>query len=511
MRPGHCSSPASNESLLQDIFQENQRAAHNLLSKLGHTVAGRVYVYTGHAFDWTSKLKGCFNEDAYEWNIYGADLFFARQMIAPSAPWRTWNASHATLFVVPALLGLSAKWDTRWWEMPSISRDAKSDCKPFSYSHALDELMAALHRSVHWQQRKPHLFFSGGWLNMKPSRNPAQQRTRDMIFHQSHVVVAHFERGGPYTANMKTVHYPYVSLCSTASRQAAKTSRAWKTSALFSSTSWLEPLKGQPISFHMRGQIDDRPAYEARAMTCAALQGVVSSGYMICSAVRDNQTLTQLSRQNGSEGVSVHGQPFHVCPATVGSTASHLNGGPCAAAAPRSKASASLQAQQGGRCPGLVSCLTDVSISSYCDELSHSAMSLMVRGDTPSSSRLYDAMDLGILPVTVVPRLRNTNRSPYMHQYQENASLLETMSPLVRWRDFVADATETSIDGIARQLQALLPGAPEASNASTWCELERKRRAMLRWLPFTSWHHDPFTTSMGILAQTSILIDNGVV
>ena len=88
-----------------------------------------------------------------------------------------------------------------------------------------------------------------------------------MIFHQSHVVVAHFERGGPYTANMKTVHYPYVSLCSTASRQAAKTSRAWKTSALFSSTSWLEPLKGQPISFHMRGQIDDRPAYEARAMT----------------------------------------------------------------------------------------------------------------------------------------------------------------------------------------------------------------------------------------------------
>ena len=138
----------------------------------------------------------------------------------------------------------------------------------------------------------------------------------------------------------------------------------------------------------------------------------------------------------------------------------------------------------------------------YCDELAHSRLSTMVRGDTPSSSRLYDAIDLGVLSVTIAPRMRWRDKAR-----EENASLLETMSPAVWWREFLLDATDTTVDGIARRMQSHL--APFADTAA-WCSLERKRMAMLRALPMISWSRDPYTTAMGVLAQAAMEIDRHV-
>ena len=103
------SSSSSQDSVVSQ-FSQHRKLQHGMLERLGSTVAGRVYVYRREAFDWAKLLlrSGCIDPSQYTTYKHGGDLLFAHTMTSSSAPWVTRNASAATLFVVPSLLGLSS-------------------------------------------------------------------------------------------------------------------------------------------------------------------------------------------------------------------------------------------------------------------------------------------------------------------------------------------------------------------------------------------------------------------
>ena len=121
---------------------------------------------------------------------------------------------------------------------------------------------------------------------------------------------------------------------------------------------------------------------------------------------------------------------------------------------------------RGGRCAELVSCSAPHG-RAFCREIHHARFALAPSGDVPSSGRLFEAMEAGSVPLAI------------------SAGLLPTMSPIVRWNDFMLDVTAPSTAGLASNLQRVV-------NSLSQAELEERRLEMLRWLPLVSWNIDPY-------------------
>jgi hypothetical protein len=150
-----------------------------------------------------------------------------------------------------------------------------------------------------------------------------------------------------------------------------------------------------------------------------------------------------------------------------------------------------------------VPCRAEYSTDAYCDDLGRTRFSLMASGDTPSSRRMYDAVEAGALPVILSPELR------------------ETLSPIIEWDKLLLEVVDSPLErrqsdpfrprsydadhGLEFDLNASLARLQQAADLDD-CELERRRHAMLQWLPLISWTLDPYTTSMHMLAQAALRI-----
>ena len=89
--------------------------------------------------------------------------------------------------------------------------------------------------------------------------------------------------------------------------------------------------------------------------------------------------------------------------------------------------------------------------------------------------------------------------------------LRQTLSPIVRWDDFLLDAWARASDGgaVGRELDLDLNGTVRKFQQladESECSLLRRQDAMMRWLPMLSWNLDPHTTSMHLLAQAAVRI-----
>jgi hypothetical protein len=297
---------------------------------------------------------------------------------------------------------------------------------------------------------------------------------------------------------------------------------------------WSRPLGKQPLVFHLRA-VKFEMRHSMRLPTCAALRHVVSDGLLVCTyvpmsftdaaiasvALPRGRSLEERADATdrapcGASGESCgpmeltsllrrHGQPSRNV--TLRFPRCHDPTAPkdslCSTTANRAYTRGAHRASAGGICPRLVPCRSEYSSDAYCDELGRTRFSLMASGDTPSSRRMYDAIEAGVLPVILSPELR------------------ETLSPIVEWDKVLLEVVDPPLErrqndpfhprsfdadhGLEFDLNASLARLQHAADLGD-CELERRRHAMLQWLPLISWTLDPYTTSMHMLAQAALRI-----
>jgi hypothetical protein len=475
----------------QKAFEHSRLEARSLLEQIGKDLKGKVYVYRASPFNWLHAFGECLDLQKYCALSHAGDCRFAEQMLGPDAPWTTNDPVQAKLFVVPILLGMSTAALTNGMQLPSGRSGA---CNSSSYIRQLHRVLATLKTTPYWGV-KPHLIFTGGWQTLTGCSRLAPindswirehcphndvTAARRILIRNPKVIVAHFEMATETKDGLVAVHDPYVSGCDY--------NGDW-TSA------WRSPLIDRSIAYHFRGRIDhpSRDAVIARTRTCAALQRVESSAHLVCISSGAPRTYPCSLRP------PVCNVTFPACPGEGKCGLSVLT--PAAA-----KAHVRLpDPAAGGACPNLATCSHVVdkrdatgaaADTAYCVEMRNAQRVLAVSGDSPSSRRLYEAMELGALPVVISPRWR------------------ETVSPIVRWEEFATDlvhgdlgaAWDVTATASSERIASLLQKELTHVGANG-CKLEQRRAAMMRWLPMVSWRLDPLTTSMHVLAQAAQQID----
>ena len=500
--PGAGSVSVSNHHIAHDLHQRFAHAkadARHLLHMLAARVRGKIFVYRGGAFDWTELLRDCIDFEKYKENSHGGDYYFARTMLAASAPWITHNASEARLFVVPSLLGMSQivifPSDVREQEKALDKlKLPNATCTAKIYENSLNRLVKALNASEYWG-RRPHLFHTGGWQTlwgcgrshavngstvMRHCPFNVQTAARRRLLRTPKVIVAHFETREMTGDLDAAVSDPYVTSACTGSSE-------------HGIAAYARPSAARPITFMFRGRMLHRPS---RALVCAALRETVGDGLFLCRA------------QPGTEGIFRQlNITLRECPApAAAATQPSLSQPPhdvdaCVVNLTRAAAASGKRAAApGGVCPQLAGCTSDLSPQGYCDEMSHARFAVQTRGDTPTSRRLYDAIELGALPTSLTPHL------------------IENLSPIVNWSAFVSPepvldhevitglSSDTVLDRATVEAFAhLLQDEVDRSNAAA--SMNARQDAMLKWLPMLSWRHDPLTTSMHLLAQAALRIE----
>ena len=506
-----------------------------MLEDIGRSLVGRVFVYREPPFNWLPIFANCVDEHAYARGYqYAGDYHFARTMLGAGAPWVTHNASEARLFVVPTLFGLGPDAEVgpplhsrfvRTNASDAVPGHPRGQCSESAYEHALMETVKALKRSEFWG-RVPHLFISGGFQTLSGCRrlvvNGGTHKTaeshphglgstaphgnqsnassssssshlgfqrdhcparglaglhaapRRLLFSSPRVVVGHFEldydAGQRDLEGLVGVHVPYVANCAHGVPLCAMAGKC-EPSTEWASRWAQHPLASRPMDFHLRGT--GFLLNPIRLAACAALQRVESGREFVCFEAGVE------TRQHGNDTSAL----FHI----EGEGDVRIDLPPCDDTRPCANRKPGERAL-GGACPWRVPCRGAFSSDGYCDELLRSRFSLMTSGDTPSSRRLYDALEAGTLSVTL------------------SAGLRATLSPLVEWDAFMPDALVLASRGVAPIDIHASAAAMQRLVDESECALARRQDAMLKWLPLLSWNYDPHMTSMHVLAQTALQI-----
>jgi len=505
-----------------------------------------VYVYRGQPFEWLQTFRDCLNLSKYCVTSHAGDCKFATQLQDPDAPWVTTNASHARLFVVPTLLGLSALTIGGLDHGKVLPAGINGQCNVIDYIRQVHKVATALEATPQWGQQ-PHLFMSGGWPTLfgcarKVPRNgslvykhcPYDHTTaaRRLLLSKPRVLVGHFEVLHEGSDGVVTLHDPYVvhdeqacqvppplgdagSSRSTAKgivddherialqgwqhRAGAQPQQQHSASAFEGSgalaSAWRSQVRSRPLELFFRGSLDHPSPHgvAARARMCAALGNVNTTGHLGCV--------------NFGRPWRYFNVDFPACPRA--SSCVRLDS-PLRSPHPANLA----RPAAGGACPEMTACSYSPEAAAhdagskespwqvgYCEVLCASQRRLIASGDTPSSRQLYEAIELGALPTIVSPLWR------------------ETVSPIVRWEEFTADLVRAEPTGLVVQSRfdvaatasekrlAELMQQELAIGKEDPCKLEQRRAAMMKWLPMLSWRLDPRTTSMHILAQAARQID----
>ena len=374
-----------------------------------------------------------------------SDYHFAKYMLSDHAKWlRTNDPSKAALFVVPMLSGLQLHrkiGDTLGYRKmftgsPSVwnVRDAKDQCGRVSYKHWVAQTVAAIKASPNYG--KPHVVVSGGYV---------LDAAIPELLELKNVFVAYME------PNLTVDSTSMMPQCNgrRLSRQAARALKAAQKSGrlllapYFSQCSSLERIvRGASLGFvdrntrlHFRGRYAKKPA---RPLVC---------GY----AQRDKEM---------------------VAAGMLATTGAEAEGGPVVVAANDAGVVCS-----GDKAP-------ERETGGYCEEVSHTAFSLNLLGDTPTSSRFFDAANLAV-PLAV------ESSSP---------GCLDVLGGSIPWETFVHQVQLPFHELAGKNIPPGRFGSALGTTPQRWQVLKDETA---RWAPMLSWHAFPETTSMYILAQAA--------
>ena len=427
-------------------------AAEVRLSALASSIRGRVYVYEEFPFNWlaTVELNQCMSLHSYASWKHAGDLHLAREMLnQPDHPWRTRVPETASLFIVPALLGMLdfCTWHPAECQPGVANRSAQEldvRCGPWLYSEMLTALRDALRTSPHLRRGVPHLLMSGGWsATVKMSQRDGWGSAPWWGFRSSdQMILGTFEKSTSFGGQM-VVSDPYVY--HVPSKLFAAILEAWQT-----------PLATKPIALHFRGSIDSRLAYKDRVSTCQAchaLDAAAAVGSIICT------------RAATSEGVA-HGQRFPRC------------------------LRADLNRSQ-------TLCTERADSTAFVQEVLQSRFLLTPHGDTPTTQRLYSAMAFGALPVAIAPGVMKSLETHIVGWYDFIVDATPSCSPgNSRAHGWGCEgSSQLPADRLESELRAVLR-LPAA-------EQEARRHIMLWYLPYVAWTLARRTTAMYVLVQAS--------
>jgi len=384
----------------------------------------RVFVYFDKELNFMAQFRQCMAQNPSSFLEYkhSEDAHFGMALTSESfirSPWFTTDPDIADVFVVPGPFGTILTKRKILGEL--------ADC--LLGSRAVEDILIdavnALLRKPHFERTKRrHLFvaasvhFRGEHLEVPDQANP--------FFDFIHGAFEGLKRRNKKAEILIPV--PYVALNCLNNSPFKSMSEIWKA--------WgSETSASSRKAFFFRGQIDSRDSYELRKETCSAL-----------------------GRLAQEDGASCNVSSSVCCSAPQMRTQKPIYNSPC---------------QKG---VNMIECVCETSTEDFCSEMLSSTWSLSLPGDTPVSTRLWDALRHGALSARM-DTLEN---------------VLPRLSPSVPWEKIFVVPLSNSAD-IEKKLKYLIG----------WTQAEKRRHRFQAMFEYSAvqdwWAFDGLPTSLWIL------------